>query len=63
MTTSVAAYVRARSVEDAVKGTPCGAYPIQFLLAGLYMDGADHGNAAYGVLTAQTLHSYRHMME
>lgn len=27
------------------------------------MDGADHGNAAYGVLVAQTLHSYRHMME
>ena len=63
MTTSVAGYVRARSVEDPVKGIPCGSYPIQFLLAGLYMDGADHGNAAYGVLTAQTLHSYRHMME
>jgi len=63
LTTSVAAYVRARSVEDNVTGIPCGSYPVQFLLAGLYADGADHGNAAYGVLTAQTLHSYRHMME
>jgi alpha-L-rhamnosidase len=63
LTTSVAAYVRARAVEDPMKGIPCGSYPVQFLLAGLYADGADHGNAAFGVLTAQTLHSYRHMME
>ena len=57
LTASLAGYVRARAVEDPVKGIPCGSYPIQFLLAGLYADGADHGNAAYGVLTAQTLHS------
>ena len=62
-TTALAAYVRARAIEDPIVGIPCGAYPVQFLLAALYADGADHGNAAFGVLTAQTLHSYLHMIE
>ena len=62
-TVAAAAYVRARSVEDPHVGIPCGSYPIQFLLAGLYADGDDHGAAAYGVLTATTLHSYLHMMQ
>jgi hypothetical protein len=63
LTSALAAYVRARATEDAELGVPCGAYPVQFLLAALYADGADHGAAAYGVLTAQTKHSWRHMME
>jgi hypothetical protein len=60
---AAAAYVRARAAEDAVVGIPCGAYPVQFMLAGLYADGADHGAAAHGVLTAATKHSFLHMMQ
>ena len=60
---ALASYVRARAVEDPVLGIPCGAYPAGFLLQALYADGADHGNAAFAVLTAATKHSWRHMME
>ena len=63
LTTRLAAYVRARAAEDTVLGVPCGAYPVQFLLYALYADGYDHGNAAFAVLTAQTKHSWLHMME
>ena len=63
LTSRLAAYVRARAAEDADLGVPCGAYPVQFLLAALYADGADHGNAAFAVLTARTKHSWLHMME
>ena len=62
-TAAAAAYVRARAAEDAVVGIPCGAYPVQFLLAALYADGGDHGAAAHAVLTATTRHSYLHMMQ
>ena len=61
-TTATAAYVRARASADAVVGIPCGAYPVQFMLAALYADGADHGAAAHAVLTAATRHSWRNMM-
>jgi hypothetical protein len=63
LTASVAAYIRVRAVEDPVLGVPCGAYPVQFLLAALYRDSFDHGNAAYGVLTATTKHSWLNMMQ
>jgi alpha-L-rhamnosidase len=63
LTSALAEHVRARAFADTLKGVPCGAYPVQFLLAALYADGADHGNAAHAVLTASTLHSYRHMIE
>jgi hypothetical protein len=61
--TTLAEYVRVRSFEDPVLGVPCGSYPIQFLLAGLYEDKYDHGLAAYRVLTSTTKHSYLNMMQ
>jgi alpha-L-rhamnosidase len=44
-------------------GMPGGSYSAQFLLQGLYRDGADHGNAAFAVLTSRARHSWLHMME
>ena len=44
-------------------GMPGGSYSAQFLLQGLYRNGADHGNAAFSVLTSRARHSWLHMME
>ena len=63
LTHTLASYVRRRAVQDPDLGVPCGSYPVQFLLAGLYADSDDHGNAAYGVLTSAAPHSYLHMMQ
>ncbi len=63
LTTALAGYVRARAIEDPVLGVPCGSYPVQFLLLALYEDSFDHGNAAHGVLTAATKHSWVNMMQ
>jgi hypothetical protein len=54
-------YVRDRSFQDEI-GVPCGTYPVQFLLQALYANGADHGVAAYGVLTSAAPHSWLNMM-
>jgi hypothetical protein len=62
-TSTLAEYVRLRSFEDTEYGVPCGSYPIQFLLAGLYADTTDHGLAAYRVLTSTTKHSYLNMIQ
>ena len=62
LTQALASYVRARALENTQLGVPCGAYPVQFLLAALYEDGWDHGMAAYAVLTATTQHSWMNMM-
>lgn len=54
-------YVRERAFADPL-GVPCGSYPVQFLLQGLYANTSDHGRAAYGVLTSTAPHSWLNMM-
>ena len=49
--------------DNGALGMPCGSYPAQFLLGGLYNADGDHGNAAYGVLTSRARHSWLNMME
>jgi len=60
--TAIASTLRARIIAEGDAGVPCGSYPVQFLLQALYADGSDHGNAAFGVLTSTSQHSWRNMM-
>ena len=53
----------ARIAGNGDLGMPCGSYPAQFLLGGLYNADGDHGNAAFSVLTSRARHSWLNMME
>lgn len=56
-------FLMARMAQNGDLGMPCGSYPAQFLLGGLYNADSDHGNAAFAVLTSTKKHSWLHMME
>ena len=59
---ALVAWLQARTAANGGLGMPCGAYPAQFLLGGLYAADSDHGAAAYAVLTSAAPHSWLHMM-
>lgn len=44
-------------------GMPCGTYPSQFLISGLYNVDADHGRAAHAFLTSRAPHSWLNMIQ
>jgi alpha-L-rhamnosidase len=50
-----------RTANDSL-GMPCGSYPAQFLVGGLYKAGADHGRAAHAALTSRAPHSWLNML-
>ena len=56
-------FLLARTAANGDLGMPCGAYPAQFLLGGLYSADSDHGVAAYSILTSTAKHSWLHMMQ
>jgi len=56
-------WLNARIAANGELGMPCGSYPAQFLLGGLYNADGDHGNAAFAVLTSRAKHSWLNMME
>lgn len=59
---ALVATLAARTAND-VLGMPCGSYPAQFLVGGLYRAGGDHGTAAHAALTSRAPHSWLHMAE
>jgi alpha-L-rhamnosidase len=56
-------WLTARTAANGALGMPCGSYPAQFLLGGLYNADGDHGNAAFALLTSTAKHSWLNMME
>jgi alpha-L-rhamnosidase len=56
-------WLAARTAANGALGVPCGSYPVQFLLGGLYNADGDHGNAAFAVLTSRAKHSWMNMIE
>ena len=56
-------FLAAKIAGNGDLGMPCGSYPAQFLLGGLYRADSDHGNAAYALLTSRARHSWLNMME